>query len=107
MSFNPFFRLFGSGLAALALLVGVASTALAGGTHFNEKFEFDQVTFSDGTTGIIYASSKLNNQGDEFTNCEYDTTDFAVLGQFGSDAFASADAATVRTFCLEHFADRN
>jgi hypothetical protein len=106
MRFSPFVRLIGSGLAAFALAAAVASTALAGGTHFNEKFEFDNVTFSDGTIGIIHAGSKLTSQGDQFTNCTYDTTDFAFLGQFGSDAFASTDADAVRDFCLEHFADR-
>ncbi len=47
---------------------GPASPDTAGGLtaaqkpngQFNEKFTFDPVTFSDGTTGIIYAGSRRN-----------------------------------------------
>ena len=94
--------------AVLGLLLSgsMASTALAAGDHFNSKFEFTDVQFPDGTSGIVYAGSKLSSNG-EFTNCQYDSPDFQFLGQFGTEAFASGDPGTVLQFCLDHYADRS
>lgn len=78
-----------------------------GGTqnHFNEKFEFADVLFPDGTTGTIRAASKLTNNGQD-TDCAYFTPTDDYLGQFDTQDFSSSDADTVRQFCLDHYADR-
>lgn len=70
------------------------------------KFDFDGVTFSDGTTGEIYAASKQTGNGSMFTVCTYVDSEVQFLGQFGSPDFFSTDADAVRQFCLDHFADR-
>ena len=94
------FALLTSLVAALAL----TGTALAGASH--AKFEFDGVTFSDGTTGTIYASSKQTGGGSTFTNCGYQATDGTFLGNYGDPTFFSTDADTLKQFCLDHYADR-
>lgn len=87
--------------------VAIAPSFDKGGTqdHFNEKFEFTGVALPDGTTGTIRAGSKKNNNGQD-TNCGYYTSEDAFLGLFDTQAFASADAEAVRTFCLDHYDDR-
>lgn len=73
--------------------------------HFNEKFEFTDVMFSDGTTRTIRAGSKKTNK-DELTTCSYFTQDDDFLGQFQSSDFSSNDADEVLGFCLDHYRDR-
>lgn len=100
-------RTLAAGLAAPFLALAIAGSALAAGDHFNEKFEFEDVTFPDATTGTIYAGSKLNNQGDQFTNCGYFSEAGAFLGQFGSGDFSSTDPDAVLAFCLDHYDERS
>jgi hypothetical protein len=91
-------------LAALVVTLALAGTAFAGASH--AKFEFEGVTFSDGTNGTIYAASKRTGGGNTFTNCGYQATDGTFLGQYGDATFFSTDAGTLEQFCLDHYADR-
>lgn len=74
-------------------------------THFNDKFEFTDVAFPDGTTGTIRAGSKLTN-GAQDTDCEYYTPSDDYLGMFETQDFSSDDAEVIRQFCLDHYGDR-
>lgn len=87
--------------AALALPV----TVLAGAQH--AKFDFEGVTFPDGTTGTIYVASKQTGGGNTFTNCGYEADDGTFLGNYGDSSFSSTDAGALKQFCLDHFADRS
>lgn len=85
-------------LVLLALLV--PAVVLAG----SPKFTFNDVTFSDGTTGEIEASSKVKK---DYTTCSYFSDDYEdYLGAFHSDEFASSDADEVEQFCLDNYANR-
>lgn len=70
------------------------------------KFTFSDETYPDGRTGTIRASTKITKKS-TFTVCGYfgDPND-QFLGEFQDDAFASADAAEVEQFCLDHFDER-
>lgn len=85
----------------------VASLDAKPNDQFNEKFEFDPVTFPDETTGIIRAGSKNTGGGSESTHCGYYTPDDAYLGAFNSLEFASADPDEIEQFCLNHYNDRS
>lgn len=86
----------------MALLVP-ATVVTAGAT----KFSFNDVTFSDGTTGEIEASSKDGKKSD-FTTCSYYSDDYAeYLGYYESDEFASTEADEVKEFCLDNFEERD
>lgn len=90
-------------VAILAALLPVSISA-AGAT----KFTFDDVTFSDGTTGVIEASSKVN-QKNTATTCNYYTDDYdEYLGYFYTNevGFTEDQVDEVRQFCLDHFEDR-
>ncbi|HET6380373.1 MAG TPA: hypothetical protein VFH63_04970 [candidate division Zixibacteria bacterium] len=94
-------------LVATLLTVAIGAPALAAGDHFNIKFEFEDVTFPDGSGGEIYASSKRNNRGDAFTYCGYVGADQQFMGTFGSGEFSSPVADEVLQFCLDNFANRS
>lgn len=78
----------------------------------NQKFTFTGVTLSDATitveNGVIEASSKDHKKDkNDVTACSYFTEDYQEsLGYYASTAFASSDAEAVKTFCIDHFADR-
>lgn len=97
-------RIARSGLpAAMAALVLLPAAVLAGNVT---KFTFAPVTFPDGTTGVIEASSKTTNKS-TVTVCEYYTDGHVTyLGQFQSSTFASTDPAAVEQFCLANYANR-
>jgi hypothetical protein len=88
-------------LAAFVLALAVAASAAAKVT----KYTFTDVTFSDGTNGIIYAGVKETNRS-ILTACNYHSSSGASLGYY-ADAFASDDPAAVRQFCLDNFDERN
>jgi hypothetical protein len=94
-------------LCALAVLLGTfAFAGSASAAAAQAKFDFEDQTFSDGTIGEIYASSKVTGNGSAFTTCDYVDSSGAFLGQYGDPTFASTDAETLRLFCLDHYADR-
>lgn len=102
-------RLLGITLAAVLLLSSASMVAAAKG-QFNVKFTFSGVTLTDGSVtydnAVIEAASKQTG-GSTFTSCNYYTAGYATfLGYYQDAAFASSDAATVQTFCAEHFAER-
>jgi hypothetical protein len=84
------------------LLMG-AGAVVASAT--NIKAKFPDVTYPDGTAGVILAGSKVTNKS-QFTNCDYFDPNGAYLGMFQSDEFATADFTALGEFCLDHFADR-
>jgi hypothetical protein len=88
-------------LAAFVLALAVAASAAAKVT----KYTFTDVTFSDGTNGIIYAGVKETNRS-ILTACNYHSASGASLGYY-ADAFASDDPAAVLQFCLDNFDERN
>jgi hypothetical protein len=71
------------------------------------KFTFNNVTFSDGTLGVIETGSKQTGGGSTFTVCDYYTSDWATyLGQYQDSTFFSSDPGILEQFCLDHYADR-
>jgi len=94
-------RLLTPVLLAFVLALVLAASASAAVT----KYTFGNVTFSDGTTGIIYAGVKVTNRS-TLTACNYHSTSGASLGYY-ADAFASDDPALVEQFCLDNFDERN
>lgn len=89
--------------AAAAALVLAAPAAEASTT----KFEFHDVTFSDGQTGTIYASVKSMNKKPDNVYCGYQTSSHQSLGYYLEFLEpAPATAQEVRDFCLAHFDDR-
>jgi len=74
------------------------------------KFDFQDVTFPDETTGIIEAGTKATRKG-TFTQCSYFAPAYAAyLGGYGDDTLPAADvddAEAVLAFCLAHYADRS
>jgi hypothetical protein len=88
-------------LVAFVLALTVAASAAAAVT----KYTFRNVTFSDGTTGVIYAGVKVTNKS-TLTACDYHSSTGASLGYY-ADSFASDDPAAVQQFCLDNFAERN
>lgn len=72
------------------------------------KFTFNDVTYSDGTTGEIEASVK-NTNNTHLTYCGYFSDDYREsLGYYqeSSETPASTDPDEVRAFCVEHFDER-
>ena len=93
-------------ITVLALLILPTAALAAKSTHFNNKYTFEDVTFSDGTTGVIEAASKQVDDS-TFTTCSYYSDNYAqYLGQYQSDTFASADANEVEQFCLDNYVNR-
>ena len=91
-------------VAVLVLAFLVPALAVSAKTY---KFTFNNVTFSDGTMGVIEASSKQTGNSSVFTVCDYYSSDWSnYLGQYQDPTFFSSDAATVEQFCLDHYADR-
>lgn len=88
-------------VAAFVLALAVAASAAARVT----KYTFTDVTFPDGTHGIIYAGVKETNRS-LLTACNYHSDSGASLGYY-ADAFASDDPAAVQQFCLDNFFERN
>lgn len=87
---------------ACAALVLAAPTA-----HASTKYEFHDVTFSDGQTGTIYASIKTMKKKPDNVYCGYQDSDHESLGyylEFVEPAPTSPE--TVRNFCLEHYGAR-
>jgi hypothetical protein len=94
-------RSFALLLGAFVLALALAASAAAKVT----KYTFTDVTFSDGTSAIIYAGVKETTRS-ILTACDYHSSTGASLGYY-ADAFASDDPATVRQFCLDNFDERN
>lgn len=91
-------------VAVLAILL--PATVMAGNAGFNSKFTFADVTFSDGTSGVIEAGSKRTNKSD-FTTCEYYTDGYLnYLGQYQESGVSSNDAGVIEEFCLDNYVDR-
>lgn len=91
-------------LAAVLLVLLLPATVAAAGST---KFTFNDVTFSDGTTGEIEASSKANHDG--FTTCSYYSDDYQTyLGYFEAAgvSFGDNQGDALLTFCLDNFANR-
>jgi hypothetical protein len=99
-------------LALLTLTLALAfapAAALAAQTgHFNVKFTFTGLTFSDGTAGEIRAGSKVTSpSGNQLTVCDYSTTGGVThLGQFQSSSFSSTNPDAVLKFCFDNYTDR-
>lgn len=74
------------------------------------KFDFRDVTFPDGTTGIIEAGTKATKKG-TFTLCSYFSPAYATyLGEYGDNTLPAdqvEDADAVLAFCLAHYGDRS
>lgn len=100
-------------LLTVAIMVAVFAVSIlptaalaAKSTHFNNKYTFDNVTFSDGTTGVIEAASKQVNHT-TYTTCGYYSDNYVVyLGEYQSGSFASANPAEVEQFCLDNYVNR-
>lgn len=91
-------------VAILVLALLVPTVAVSAKTN---KFTFDNVTFSDGTMGVITASTKQTGNGSVFTDCDYYSSNFITyLGQYQDSTFFSSDPGAVEQFCLDHYADR-
>jgi hypothetical protein len=91
-------------VAILVLALLVPTFAVSAKTL---KFTFTNVTFSDGTQGVIEAGTKQVGSGSTYTVCDYYTSGYETyLGQYQDANFFSSDAATVEQFCLDHYADR-
>lgn len=89
--------------AAAALVLATPAAAQAATT----KFEFHNVTFSDGQTGTIYASTKTNPNKVDNVFCDYATSEGQSLGQYEEFVEpAPSNAQDVRDFCLAHFDER-
>ena len=92
-------------IIAVLVLALLAPAAVASAKTI--KFTFDNVTFSDGTQGVIEASTKQTGSGSVYTVCDYYSTGYLnYLGQYQDANFFSSDPATVKLFCLNHYADR-
>ncbi|HEX5502562.1 MAG TPA: hypothetical protein VFW96_08050 [Thermomicrobiales bacterium] len=90
----------GRAVATAALAALLPATALAASNV--TKSTFDNVTFSDGTTGVIEAGVKTVNKG-SFTTCDFYSADYVTyLGMF--EAATAPD--NVEQFCLDNFANR-
>jgi hypothetical protein len=92
-------------LAILVLAVVLALALAASAAARVTKYTFDNVTFSDGTTGTIYAGVKVTNRS-TLTSCGYHSSSGASLGYY-ADSFASDDPAAVEQFCLDNFDERH
>lgn len=91
-------------VAVLVLALLVPTLAVSAKTF---KFTFNNVTFSDGTMGVIEAGSKQTGGSGTFAVCDYYSSGWSTyLGQYQDSTFFSSDPATVEQFCLDHYADR-
>jgi hypothetical protein len=91
-------------LAAMFVVLVLAVPALAGSVS---KLTFDNVTYPDGTTGVIEASVKVVNKSGTTVCDYYSDNHVAFLGQYQQvGGFAATDPAQVEQFCLDNFANR-
>ncbi|MGH3099170.1 MAG: hypothetical protein ACRDMV_24565 [Streptosporangiales bacterium] len=96
-------RLLTAAAAAGAAIILTAPAAQASTT----KFEFDNVTFPDGRTGTVYASTKTMDKKPDNVYCGYQSSDFQPLGHYLEFLEpAPSDAQAVENLCLAHFDDR-
>lgn len=73
----------------------------------SEKFTFEDVTFPDGTTGIIYANVKTHKSKSDSVTCAYQTSDHQSLGYYLEFVEpAPSDEGGVLQICLESFDER-
>ena len=70
-----------------------------------QRFTFENVTFSDGTIGVIQAGVKITQKSTVIVCDYYSASNNHYLGMYQAD-FASTNENTVRQFCLDHYADR-
>lgn len=94
-------------LYALAGAVAAFALAVPSAQAATTKFEFEDVTFPNGETGIIYATVKEMNKKPDNVYCGYQTSDYQDLGyylEFLDDAPDTAEG--VLEFCLANFDDR-
>ena len=88
-------------LVVMAGLLSIPAAASASVT----KFDFDNVAFPDGTTGVIYASVK-DNHNNSNTYCEFATESGEFLGYYQEPDVVFSQPDQVEQFCLDHFGDR-
>lgn len=94
--------LYGLAGAAAALALAVPSAQAA-----TTKFTFEDVTFPDGQTGFIYASTKEMNKKPDNVYCGYQTSDYQDLGYYLEFLDDAPDAAEdVLAFCVANYEDR-
>ena len=95
-------------LLVVAVMLAAALVLAAAAAAEVTKFTFQDVTYSDGTTGEIEASVKNTNKS-HLTYCGYFSDDYREsLGYYQefSETTASTDPDVVRAFCLENFDER-
>lgn len=86
--------------AAMAMVIPSAQAATT-------KFNFEDVTFPDGQTGFIHASTKEMKKKPDNVYCGYQTSDYQDLGyylEFVDDAPDTPEG--VLEFCLANFDNR-
>lgn len=88
-------------VAALVLAVPAAQASTT-------KYEFHDVTFSNGEQGTIYATAKTMNKKPDNIACTYHSSDHQALGYYLEFVEpAPTSAAAVRDFCIAHFDERH
>lgn len=95
--------LFGATTAAAFL----TAVTLAPAAHAADKFEFADVTFSDGTTGMVQASTNVMKKKPDHVYCYFASPDWQPRGYYG--AFiepAPSSPEDVLAFCLANFDQR-
>lgn len=72
----------------------------------NYKFTFNDVVLPDGTVTEIEAAVK-DAKTNDYTRCDYFSDDYIKwLGYYTEPVAVGPDAETVKTFCVEHFAEK-
>ena len=90
---------FGVLVGALILLVFMAAACTPGQVDYID--EVYEVTYPDGTAGVIEATSIP-----QVTQCNYFDESFRdYLGKYIEDTGVTADQ--LESFCLEHYEDRS
>jgi len=87
-------------IAAMTMMVAVDG-AIARAT--NEKYEFTNVTFPDGTVGTIRAGVKITKKASTAV-ASYFTAADGYLGEYEEvNGFASTDPGQVLQWALDHY----
>jgi hypothetical protein len=95
---------------ALVVLVAAMAVIIAGDTsaekELGKRYVFENVTFSDGTVGTIFASIRLTRQEPTATASYFDEGD-GYLGQYHErNGFSSDDPDQIREWAVSHYKDR-
>lgn len=90
-----------AGAAALLLAAPAAQASTT-------KYTFEDVTFPNGQTGTIHASTKIMKKKPDNVYCNYQTADWENLGSYLDFVEpAPTDPQGVLRFCLDNFDERH